>query len=202
MSEVVFLFVLGGAAALVGDHGHVASGTTEYFDTAHAVPFVWSSPIWFPLMVGAATVSLAELRLRLGASRTTVTARQGLAGVAAVIGTYVVTALVHSAPAVPATALVVALAVITWCALGDRLSVVCGVLAAVLGPAVEIVLVKVGVFAYAKESAGLFGVGPWLPPLYFSFGVVVALLAEIAVKERQLAQKPVDSVSSPAPRAR
>jgi hypothetical protein len=134
-SEVIFLFVLGGAAALVGDHGHVATGTLRYYDTAlTAVPFLWSSPMWFPVMVGAATVSLAELRLHLGPSRATVTVRQGLAGVAAVIGTYVVTALVHTAPVVPATTLVVALAVITWCALGDRLSIVCGVLAAVRKP--------------------------------------------------------------------
>src|ERR1700712_5636738 len=134
MSEVVFLFVLGGAA-LVGDHGHVATGTIRYFDTAlTSVPFLWSSPIWFPVMVGAATVALAELRLHLGPSRSEVTARQGLAGVAAAVGTYVVTALVHTAPVVPATTFVVALAVITWCALGDRLSVACGVLAAVVGP--------------------------------------------------------------------
>jgi hypothetical protein len=137
-------------------------------------------------MVGLATVSLAELRLHLGPTRATVTARQGLAGVAAVIGTYVLTALVHSAPAVPSTALVVALAVITWCALGDRPSIVCGVLAAVVGPVVEIVLVQLGVFRYADDSSALFGVGPWLPPLYFSFGVVVALLAEIAFRGRQL----------------
>jgi hypothetical protein len=187
MSEVVFLFVLGGAAALVGDHGHVATGTIRYFDTAlTSVPFLWSSPIWFPVMVGAATVALAELRLHLGPSRSEVTARQGLAGVAAVVGTYVVTALVHTAPVVPATTFVVALAVITWCALGDRVSVVCGVLAAVVGPVVEIVLVKVGAFAYAHDSSGLFGVGPWLPPLYFAFGVVVALLAEIAVLRREI----------------
>jgi len=112
MSEVVFLFVLGGAAALVGDHGHVATGTIRYFDTAlTSVPFLWSSPIWFPVMVGAATVALAELRLHLGPSRSEVTARQGLAGVAAAVGTYVVTALVHTAPVVPATTFVVALAV-------------------------------------------------------------------------------------------
>jgi hypothetical protein len=202
MSEVVFLFVLGGAAALVGDHSHVATGTTVYYEPAFAVPFVWSSPIWFPIMVGAAAVSLAELRLHLGPTRTTVTARQGLAGVAAVIGTYVVTALVHSAPIVPGTTLVIALAAITWCALGDRPSVVCGVLAAVGGPVVEIVLVKAGVFAYAEDASGLFGVGPFLPALYFSFGVVVALLAEIAFRERQLAQPSADQVSSPAPPAR
>ncbi len=181
--EVLFLFLLGAVASLVGDHSHVVTGTTVYF--TDAVPFVWSSPIWFPTMVGAATVSLAELRLHLPDPRTTVTARQGLAGIAAVIGTYVTTALVHSAPAVPSTTLIIAMAVITWCVLGDKPSIVCGVLAAIFGPIVEIVLAKADVFAYNADSDGLFGVALWLPALYFAFGVVVALLAEIVAKQQQ-----------------
>ncbi len=181
--ELLVLFLVGAAASLIGDHSHVATGTTEYF--TDAVPFVWSSPIWFPVMVGAATVSLAELRLHLPDPRATVTARQGLAGIAAVLGAYVTTALVHSAPPVPSATLIVALAVITWCALGDKPSVVCGALAAIIGPVVEIVLVKVGVFAYNADSDGLFGVGPWLVPLYFAFGVVVAMLGELAARQRQ-----------------
>jgi hypothetical protein len=95
----------------------VATGTTEYL--TDAVPFIGSSPIWFPLLVGAATASLAELRLRLRAPRTSATPRQGLAGVAAVIGIYIITALEHTAPAVPVTVLICALAAITWCVLGD-----------------------------------------------------------------------------------
>ena len=86
---------MGAAASLIGDHSHVATGTTEYL--TDAVPFIWSSPIWFPLLVAVATVSLAETRLRMRAPRTTVTVRQGLAGVAAVIGIYVITALEHTA---------------------------------------------------------------------------------------------------------
>jgi hypothetical protein len=181
--ELLVLFLVGAAASLIGDHSHVVTGTTEYF--TDAAPFVWSSPIWFPVMVGAATVSLAELRLHLPDPRATVTARQGLAGIATVLGAYVTTALVRSAPPVPSTTLIVAMAVITWCALGDKPSVVCGALAAIIGPVVEIVLVKIGVFAYNADSDGLFGVGPWLVPLYFAFGVVVALLGELAAKQRQ-----------------
>jgi hypothetical protein len=119
---VIFLFVLGGAAALIGDHAHVVTGT------------------------------------------------------------YVVTALVHAAPAVPAIALICTLAVITWCALGDAPAVVCGVLAAVIGPVVEIALVEAGVFRYAESCDQLFGVGPWLVPLYFAFGVVAALLGELSAR--------------------
>jgi uncharacterized membrane protein len=100
-----------------------------------AVPFIWSSPIWFPLLVAFATVSMAELRLRMRAPRTSVTPRHGVAGVAAVI--------------------------------------------------VEAVIAGAGVFRYADDSDSLFGVAPWLPALYFAFGVVVAVLAEIAAKDRE-----------------
>jgi len=76
-------------------------------------------------MVGAATVALAELRIHLPDPRTTVTVRQGIAGIAAVLGAYVTP---------------------PWCTLGDKPSLVCGMVAAVFGPIVEIVLVKIGVF--------------------------------------------------------
>jgi hypothetical protein len=179
LTDAVLLFVLGAVAALIGDHSHVATGTTEYL--SDAVPFVWSSPLWFPLLVGLATVSMAEVRLRMPDPRTTVTARQGVAGVAAVVGIYVTTALVHAAPPVPANVLIYALAVITWCLLGDRWGAICGVLAAVIGPVVEAVIAAVGLARYADDSDALFGVAPWLPGLYFVFGVVVAALAEIGV---------------------
>jgi len=183
LPELVVLFVLGGAASLVGDHSHVVTGTTEYF--TDAVPFVFSSPIWFPLLVAAATVSIAELRLHLGDVRTTVTARQGLAGVAAVLLIYATTALFHPAPAMPTNVLIYTMAIIVWCALGDAPGALCGAIAAVVGPIVEIVIAEAGVFRYAYDSDQLFGVGPWLPPLYFAFGVVVSLLAELAVTLRK-----------------
>lgn len=185
----VFLFVLGAVAALVGDHSHIVTRTTEYL--SDVVPFVWSSPIWFPILVGVATVSIAELRLHLPAPRPSVTARQGLAGVVAVIGIYVATALVHTAPAVPANVLIYSLAAITWCALGDRHGALCGAIAAVVGPVVEAVIAAAGLARYAEDSDALFGVAPWLPALYFAFGVVVSLLAEIATLS-------VDSVSQAA----
>src|SRR5262249_29160703 len=147
-----------------------------------------------------ATVSLAELRLRMPAPRTSVTMRQGLAGVAAVIGIYVITALEHTAPAVPVTVLIYALAVITWCALGDGPGAVCGVLAAIGGPIVEAVLAGgVGAFRYADDSDALYGVAPWLPALYFAFGVVVGVLAEIAGKDREPSVRSSAS-GTPAPR--
>ncbi|MDQ2625497.1 MAG: hypothetical protein M3Y90_00635 [Actinomycetota bacterium] len=181
----LLLFAVGAAAGLVGDHSHVVTGTTEYLPPSHAVPFVWSSPIWFAVMVGAGTATLAELRLHLPAVRTGVTVRQGVAGVAAVLGSYVVTAMLHTAPQVPIMTLICAFAVLTYCALGDRPAIVCGVLAAVCGPAIEIAIAAAGQFRYAADSDALLGVAPWLVPLYFAFGVVAALIGEIAAATRR-----------------
>ncbi|NDJ90720.1 hypothetical protein GWR20_16425 [Mycolicibacter kumamotonensis] len=184
---VLVLFVVGAAAGLIGDHSHVVTGTTEYLPPAHAAPFIWSSPLWFAVMVGAGTTILAELRLHLPAVRTGVTVRQGVAGIAAVLGSYVVTAMLHTAPAVPITTLICAFAVLTFCALGDGPAIVCGVLAAVCGPAIEIAIAAAGHFRYAEDSDALFGVAPWLIPLYFAFGVVAALIGEIAAGTRRSA---------------
>ena len=145
------------------------------------MPFVWSSPIWFPVMVAVATVSIAELRLHLPEPRTTVTARQGLAGIAAVIGIYVTTALVHGARRAR-TMLIDVMAVITWCVLGDKASVVCGVLAAVIGPIVEIVLVEGRRVRLQRRLRRPVRRRAVACPLYFAFGVVVAMLGEIAAK--------------------
>ncbi len=180
MRATMLFFFVGAVAALIGDHGHVVSDTTAYLEPSHRVPFVWSSPVWFPILVGTATVTLAELRLHLSAVRATVTWRQGLAGVAAVEGIYALTALVHGRPAAPATMLIGTLAVITWCVLGDRFALVCAGAAAVVGPAIEAALVAAGVFRYAPVAHSLFGIPSWLPALYFAFGVVAALLGEIA----------------------
>ena len=47
-------FILGVAVALIGDAGHVASGTTQY--AASGWPEVLLSPEWFPVVVGTSVV--------------------------------------------------------------------------------------------------------------------------------------------------
>lgn len=192
--DVAVLFVVGAVAALVGDHSHVVTGTTEYL--SFSVPFVWSSPFWFPLIVGAATVTIAEVRLRMPDVRTTLTPRHGLAGVTAVVGIYICTALVHTAPPVPAIGLIAVLAIVTWCVLGDRYGAVCGAIAAVVGPLVEVGIAASGVFRYTEGSDGLWGVAPWLTALYFAFGVVAATLGEIAAQLRDPVSNAMDRVPS------
>jgi len=98
------------------------------------------------------------------------------------MGLYALTALVRHQPLVPSTLLVVALAVLAWHRFGDRPALICGFATAVGGVAVEAGLVAAGVFRYADDIDVLFGVAPWLPALYFVFGVVSAQLGEIAAK--------------------
>lgn len=176
------LFAIGAVVAPAGDHAHVVTGTTRYL--VNDVPFVWGSPIWFPVLVGLATVGLAELRLHLPSPRTTPTLRQGLGGVAAVIGIYMVTALGYGFQIAPVTLLIIALAVTVWTVLGDWQGAVCGIVVAIAGPAVEIAMVKSSIFEYASTVNGLWGVAPWLPALYFAFGVVAAMLGELSYKRR------------------
>jgi len=172
------LFVAGFVCGLVGDHAHVASGTTRYLDVGGA-PVLWGSPLFFPITVGLATAALAELRMHLGGGRPG-DAGEGLAGVASVLAIYLLTALLSDERTSIVTALVVCLAVLVCVrfATGPQ-ALVCGAIAAVVGPAAEIAQHHAGVFEYAAGSDGMLAVAPWLVPLYFTFGVVAARLGEI-----------------------
>lgn len=181
--ELGILFAIGAAGGLVGDAGHVQAGTTTYLDDS--LPFVWESALWFPILVGLATASLGELRLRLGPARPGFDPRVGVAAIAAVLALYALTALVYDQPEGPATTLVVMLAVLVVCWLADGWpAIVCGVAAAILGPLAEILIVELDLAEYADSADTLFGVALWLPALYLAFGVVAARLAELLVALR------------------
>ncbi len=183
LRELAILFGVGALGGLVGDAGHVQSGTTVYLDDA--TPLIWESALWFPLLVGLATASLGELRLRLAPPRPGFDARTGLAAIAAVLAIYATTALVHQQPEGPATTLVVALAVVVACWLGGgRAALACGIAAAIAGPLAEIAIVELELARYAPTADGLGGVALWLPALYFAFGFVAARLAELLVARR------------------
>ena len=172
------LFGVGFLGGLLGDSFHVQTGTTEYFARAHAVPFLALSPLWFPFATGLATVAIGLTRARLRPIRTTIDARRVVAGIAAVLGLYALTAAIHSQPEALSITLVTGIAVIIWCVMGDRTSLPFAAAAAVFGPLAEITLAHTGVFRYAADTDGLFGVAPWLPALYFAFGVVASMLGE------------------------
>jgi hypothetical protein len=181
--ELAALFLIGAAGGLVGDAGHVQAGTTTYIDDS--LPFVWESALWFPLLVGLGTASLAEIRLHLAPARPGFDLRAGGGGIVAVIGIYALTALVYEEPELPVIVLIASLAVLVAVCLADGPpALLCGLLGAALGPVIEIVAIEADLAVYDEAADGLFGVAPWLVPLYFAFGVVVARLAELAVARR------------------
>jgi hypothetical protein len=181
--ELLMLFVVGAAGGLIGDQGHVVSGTTRYLATG--VPFIWKSALWFPVLVGGATAALGELRLRIARPRPQGDIKEAVGAIASIVALYAVTAVVRHSPLVPATALVFALAALVACRFGDgRPAILCGLLAAVVGSAIEMVMVAAGVFEYGQGVDGLGGVAPWLPALYFAFGVVAARLGELLAARR------------------
>ena len=177
--SLLALFLIGSGCGLVGDHAAVASGTTRYLDTG-GFPSIWGSPIFFPPMVGLATAALAELRLHLGDVRREGRWEDGLVAVASVLGMYVLTALFTDESTSAVTALLACLAALVYARLGGgRPAVICGLVAAVAGPLAEILEAEAGVYEYTSNVDGLFGVGPWLVPLYFAFGVASARLGEL-----------------------
>ena len=183
LGELATLFCVGAAGGLVGDAGHVQAGTTTYLDDA--TPFVWESALWFPILVGLATASLGELRLWLGSPRPGFDARAGIGAIAAVLALYALTAVVFDEPEGPSTVLIAMLAVvIAACLGGGTPALLCGLAAAVVGPAAEILIVELDLAEYSPLADGLFGVALWLPALYFAFGFVAARLAELLVARR------------------
>ena len=184
--ELCVLFAIGAAGGLVGDAAHVDAGTTRYLDDS--VPFVWNSALWFPVLVGLATASVGELRLRLAPPGAGIDLRSGAGAIAAVLAIYATTALVHDEPEGAATTLIVMLALLVACWLADGWpAIACGLAAAIVGPLAEVVIVELELAEYSESSDSLFGVALWLPALYFAFGIVAARLAELLVARRPAA---------------
>jgi len=122
-------------------------------------------------------------RGRSSTARTSATRPIGAA--ASVIAIYAVTAVVRDAALGPATVLVWSLAALVLWRFGDgRPALICAIAVAIIGTVVEIVMVGAGIFEYAGPIDSLGGVPPWLPGLYFAFGVVAARLGELFATAR------------------
>jgi hypothetical protein len=185
---LLILFGIGAAGGLVGDAGNVSAQTTVYLD--HSVPFIWKSPIWFPALVGLGTVTVGLVRLQLGPTRPGFDPRLAVGAGAAVVGIYSITSLAGD-DGIAAVALVATLAVITACVLADGPGLICGLAAALVGPIAEIVIVNLDLSEYTALNDSLFGVGLWLPGLYFAFGVAVARITELLVATEAGRSRPV-----------
>ncbi|MDQ2676914.1 MAG: hypothetical protein M3Y34_08905 [Actinomycetota bacterium] len=179
--QALALFGIGALGGLVGDACHVTAGTTVYLD--QTFPFVWKSQLWFPFAVGLATVVIGEVRLRLGPARPGSNPVEAAAAIASVVGLYALTAVVTDEEPLAATVLIWSLAILIATRIGGGLpALACGLLAAVLGPLAEVLIVEAGLAMYSPAADGLLGVAEWLPALYFAFGVVAARLAELLAR--------------------
>lgn len=179
LRSALVLFAVGALGGLAGDQAHVASGATRYID--HSLPFVWRSELWFPVAVGLGTVALADLRQRLAPALRGFDLREAVLAIASVLAIYAVTAVLTDEASGSAVLLVAMLAAVVAARFADGWpALACGLIAAIVGPALEIAVVKADIAAYGANVDDLFGVPLWLPALYFAFGVVVARLAEMA----------------------
>jgi hypothetical protein len=183
----LILFGIGAAGGLIGDAGNVSAETTRYLD--HSVPFIWKSPVWFPALVGCGTVAVGFVRLKLGPTRPGFDPRLAIGAGAAVVGIYSITSVAGD-DGTAAVALVATLAVITACLLADGPGLICGLAAAFVGPLVEIAIVELDLSEYTQLNDSLFGVGLWLPGLYFAFGVAVARITELLVARESGQSRP------------
>lgn len=181
LAGLAALFFVGAAGGLVGDMGHVVSGTTRYIEDP--LPYVWESQLWFPVMVGAGTAALGWLRVRIGDDGEGDGMREAAQMVAWVIALYALTALVRGEPQDVAVAIVYAAAAAICGAFAhSRADIGCGALAAIVGVTIEVILADAGVFAYAEDVADFLDVATWLPALYFAYGVVAGRLGLIAAR--------------------
>lgn len=171
-SALALLFAIGAAVGLIGDASHVQAGITEYLWSG--VPTIWKSALWFPLVVGGAMAGGAWIASRLGRGAEH-DRRDVLIASALILGLYCLTTLVADAPQIAANGLLwgIALAIWLWWDPSPR-ALAFALITMVVGPAAEIVMVGLGASQYLAPYDGLFGVAPWLMPLYFAVGAVLS----------------------------
>ena len=177
-ATAVVIAALGFAVGLAGDACHVASGTTHY--DWDGVPAIWRSAIWFPVLVAGAVLAAAWLTERQSAKLPPVRRRTRadvIAGAAAVLALYALTAALKGQPETVSVTLTGAIAVLIWRWWDPSTgALVVALAAAAAGPLVEIGVVAAGAASYAGDSDGLAGVPLWLPCLYFAAGAVASRL--------------------------
>jgi hypothetical protein len=172
----VAILLLGAIVGLIGDACHVASETTSY--RWDEVPTIWRSAIWFPLLLGLAVLLAAWAGERWAGPPARRRGRTDLlAGAAAVLGLYALTAAVSDQPDTVSVTLCAALAVLIWFWWDPSPGALAlAAAAAVAGPLAEVGIVELGASAYSEPADSLAGVPAWLPCLYFAAGAVASRL--------------------------
>lgn len=182
MLRAILLFVLGALLGPVGDYFHVASRTTIYPSRA----FLWDvslfgMPVWVPALFGVATIVIGlthpALDRLFGAPKGRPGARSWLgasSGLVIFLGLYAASAYLPLATGGWRDVALGLGALSIW-AIWDGTwgGLVLGAMTAVAGCAVELGLVRGGVFGYAPENGNVLGIASWLPWLYLGASVTV-----------------------------
>lgn len=153
----------GALAGTLGDRFHTANDVLRYPQP------VWQQEAWFvPFLFAAAGIAMGVghrwMRGTIGASPCERRTPALVGGLLLFWACYVPTAVLSHAPLLISVLLVVAFIPRAW--LGrSRVDVVHVVATALIGTAVEIILIRRGYFEYLAPSTEL-GVPYWLPALY------------------------------------
>jgi hypothetical protein len=151
--------------------------------TAYAAPVVWRTAWWVPpLFAGAFTIGLLRPLLdRLLPTGPLPGARAVIAAFGLFVAAYWVTVAPLPWPAVVA-ALLVLFAAAWWIADRSPAGLALAALAAAGGPAVEALLIALGLFRHLHEPLAL-GVPHWLPFLYLCASAALGPLARRLVAD-------------------
>src|SRR5262245_22248938 len=189
---VALLALLGATLGVALDAMHVLSGTTRY--TSPTWSPTWVVAWWtFPLFASAAVaLGLAPCAIEraLGRAIPPVTGRQVGIALALFVVAYLTSCVVHGAIGALVIAAIGAGA--WWIADRRPIGIVHALVAAIGGPAVEITLVRAGLFLHSGTE--LAGVPIWLPCLYLCASFGIAPLAR-----RTLAARPPQSGAGQKP---
>ncbi len=179
-ARILILFITGFCLGPIGDYFHVATETTGYPTGRYAFYF-FGLPYWVPLLFGSAAVVVGMthpwLDLILPGSPSRPGARNGawaLGGVLVFLGLYLASGLLPGPAGSANDALMGMLALMVWAML-DRTwqGIFLGIVTALSGTLVEILLVQGEIFFYHPGRDNLMGVPSWLPWLYFAASVTL-----------------------------
>jgi len=157
------LFLLGVTLGTALDAIHLFTGTTAY-----TTPFFFGLAWWVPIEFGAAGIAVGlgrvSLERTLGAESRPPPAPRLWLGLAFFVASYAASGLLSSRAALDALVLAAIFAA-AWLACDrTRAGLLAAALTAAIGFAVEVALVRAGVFRY--RVPGVLGVATWLPLLY------------------------------------
>lgn len=174
-----FAFTLLAAATIapVGDHFHVVTGVTEYL-TDFGPIWLGCCPLWFVLIVAPGMAILTAAHARWRAPDRVRPSTLVLLTPLAVLALYLATSFYpwRDGGSLEALVSVGALVLMLMCD-RSRSAIIAAALVAIAGTSVEWCLVQLGAFRYLPGSDELFGVAPWLLPLYFGAAIVAGAVA-------------------------